>query len=228
ALGNIEAEVSSESSVFAVGSAALSIGLQFSTEDILAEVAGKVTAEMNTNGGEVVKFEFDPTVKGSDYTTDQTARRLIPGETVKTKFVVPPAVAGDPQMPAGTVFKYIGPRVNSAVALALQNYADKTLWEVTSEPWGFVDTDQDRIAVYNLDNEASNWVVVSEDTVDYSPRRGESIGGLSPGTYTIVALPDNPATAVDESRYVKLARNDTLAIDAYAWEEAGNTGRNPY
>ncbi|MFN9446209.1 MAG: hypothetical protein ACK57Y_09265, partial [Pirellulaceae bacterium] len=228
ALGNIEAEASSESSLFADGSAALSIGLQFSTADILAEVAGKVTAEMNTNGGEVVKFEFDPTVKGSDYTTDQTARRLIPGETVKTKFVVPPAVAGDPQMPAGTVFKYIGPRVNSAVALALQNYADKTLWEVTSEPWGFVDTDQDRIAVYNLDNEASNWVVVSEDTVDYSPRRGESIGGLSPGTYTIVALPDNPATAVDESRYVKLARNDTLAIDAYAWEEAGNTGRNPY
>jgi hypothetical protein len=131
-------------------------------------------------------------------------------------------------MPAGTVFKYLGPNIPTMVSLAAQNYADTSLWEVTSEPWGYVDTTNDRIAVYNLDNEAGNWVVVTEDTVDYSPRRGTSIGGLDPGTYVIVGLPDNPSTAVDESRYVKLARNDTDALDAFAWELAGNTGVNPF
>ena len=35
-------------------------------------------------------------------------------------------------------------------------------------PWGFIDYANDRIATYNLDNEVRNWVVVSEDTVDYS------------------------------------------------------------
>jgi hypothetical protein len=101
--------------------------------------------------------------------------------------------------------------------------------EVTSAPWGYVDVDNDRISVYNTENEANNWVVVTEDTVDYSPRRGTSIGGLNAGeTYVVVALEDNPETAVDESRFIKLARGEQNAIAAAEWELEGNSGRNPY
>jgi hypothetical protein len=118
-------------------------------------------------------------------------------------------------MPAGTVFEYIGPPLSGPVNLAVgsQNYRDTTMWRVTSEPWGYVDFANDRIAVYNLDNEVNNWVVVTEDTVDYSPRRGISIGGLSPGTYFGIELEDDETTAVDESRYIKLARGEQEAID---------------
>src|SRR5688572_5642640 len=131
-------------------------------------------------------------------------------------------------MPAGTVFRYLGP-VDLSANLTTQDYADDTTWEVTSEPWGYVDFANDRISVHNTDNEANNWVVVTEDTADYSSRRGNSIGGLDSGqNYVVVTLPDNPDTAVDESHYVKLARTEQNAIDAYNWEAEFNTGTNPF
>jgi len=58
------------------------------TADILTQIDGKVTADMNTNGGEVVKFEFDPTVAAADYTSTQTATRLRTGETVQVEVEV--------------------------------------------------------------------------------------------------------------------------------------------
>ena len=122
-------------------------------------------------------------------------------------------------MPSKTVFRYIGPDVAGQVNLAVgnQNYRDPSLWEVTSEPWGYVDLTKNRISVYNTDNEAGNWVVVTEDTVEYSPRRGTSIPGLDAGkTYFIIALADDPATAVDESHYIKLAHTEQNAIDGKA------------
>ena len=151
ALGEIESEAEAESGLFANGTAALALGLQFSNADILAKIEGKVTADMNTNGGEVVKFEFDPT------TTDPT------------------------------------------------------------QP-GFIDYDNDRILVYDAGNEATNFVVVTEDTVDYSPRRGDSIGGLDAGqSYYVIALEDDPDTTdVDESHYIQLAKSEAQAIDGVA------------
>src|SRR5204863_7713673 len=92
----------------------------------------------------------------------------------------------------------------------------------------YVDTAHDRISVFNTDNDAGNWVVVTEDTVDYSPRFGNSIGGLDPGTYVVVQLTDNPATAVDESHYIKLARTEQQAINAFEWEAEFNSGVDPY
>ena len=67
ALGETESEAEAESGLFADGTAALALALQFSTADILTKVDGKVQADMNTNGGEVVKFEFDPTVPAAAY-----------------------------------------------------------------------------------------------------------------------------------------------------------------
>ena len=231
ALGDIESEAEAESGLFADGSAAIALALQFSTADIQTTLAGHVKADMNTVGGEVVKFEFDPEVAASDYTASQSPARLKDGETVKLGTALGSA------LPAGTVFAYHGDELanpGNLGALIAANFASLTAdqfaarWEAVSEPWGYVDTANDRISVFNRDNDAGNWVVVTEDTVDYSPRRGTSIGGLDPGTYVVVALPDNPDTAVDESHYIKLARTEQQAIDAYAWEAAGNTGVNPY
>ena len=241
ALGDIESEAEASSSLYADGSAALALALQFSTAAILTQVDGKVTADMNTNGGEVVKFEFDPTVAASDYTSSETATRVAPGETVKLVSDMTLNLGSGPQtIKSGTVLMYMGETRRNNVNLSSKSSAgyEETfvnsdgdtvqLWTISSEPWGYVDTANDRISVFNLDNDAGNWVVVTEDTVQYSPRRGTSIGGLDPGEYVIVSLPDNPATAVDESRYVKLARGEQKAIDAYLWEAAFNTGTNPH
>ena len=123
-------------------------------------------------------------------------------------------------MPANTVFRYIGDEVAGTVNLSIasQNYRDPTKWAVTSEPWGYIDFANNRISVHNSDNEANNWVVVAEDTADYSARRGAySIGGLDSGkTYVIIALEDDPTTAVDESHYVQLALTEQNAIDGKA------------
>ena len=45
---------------------------------------GKVTADMATNGGEVVKFEFDPTVPAANFESDQTIKRLLPRSSATT------------------------------------------------------------------------------------------------------------------------------------------------
>ncbi|MFL6013428.1 MAG: hypothetical protein ACJ74P_03940, partial [Gaiellaceae bacterium] len=273
ALGESESEAEAKSSLFADGAASIALALEFSTSDILARIDGKVTADMSTNGGEVVKFEFDPTVPAANFTTNggsevglkpriqcnpdaptdpatnfhcqlkPDGKPMFPdyvrmGDTVRVNVAVPDtnpnAAWNHLLMPAGTVFEYIGPLQSDTVDLsdAVQHYRDPTRWRVTSEPWGFVDYTNDRIAVYNLDNEAGNWVVVSEDTVDYSPRRGLSIGGLAPGTYYIIGLEDDPRTAVDESRYVKLGRTEQKTIDAGLWEgqfiEGKKQGLDPF
>ncbi|MES2101762.1 MAG: LEPR-XLL domain-containing protein, partial [Pseudomonadota bacterium] len=226
ALGDVESEAESESSLYADGSAALSLALQFSTANVLSQVAGKVQADMNTPGGEVVKFEFDSTLPAAVFKSTDTASRLQTGDTVQLA-----ADIGTTSFKKGTILEYVGPDIATAVNLATQTYVDNpTVWKITSEPRGFVDTVNDRIAVFEIGNDVTNWVVVTEDTADYSPRRGDSIGGLDAGqTYVIVTLEDDARTAVDESRYVKLARTEQQAIDAYVWEAAGtHTGRNPY
>ena len=232
ALGTIESVAEAESGVNADGGVAVTLAFQFSTADILTQIDGTVTADMNTPGGEVVKFEFDPTIAASDYTSAQTSiPRLKKGETVRVTAEVPQVGPSDLLMPANTVFRYKGLDIAGPVNLSTQNFRDSNRWEVTSQPWGYVDVDNDRIAVFNTDNEANNWVVVTEDTVDYSPRRGTSIGGLDAGqTYVVVALVDDPATAVDESHFIKLARGENNAIAAAAWElEDHPPGqRNPY
>ncbi len=216
ALGETESEAESESGLYADGTASLSLGLQFSTANILTQIDGTVTADMNTNGGEVVKFEFDPTVAAAASTSSQTTTRLVPGDTVQVLEEVPITGPDDLLMPANTVFRYIGPEVAGQVNLSVasQNYRDASLWEVTSEPWGYVDYANNRISVFNTDNDAANWVVVTEDTVEYSPRFGNSIGGLDAGqTYVVISLEDDPTTAVDESHYIQLARTEQEAID---------------
>ncbi len=44
---------------------------------------------MNTNGGEVVKFEFDPTVPAAAMKSNQTSTRLVAGDTVQVLAAVP-------------------------------------------------------------------------------------------------------------------------------------------
>src|SRR5262249_47622116 len=51
ALGDVESEAESESGLFADGNAAIALGLQFSTANVVTTIAGTVTADMNTNGG---------------------------------------------------------------------------------------------------------------------------------------------------------------------------------
>ena len=211
ALGETESEAEAESSLYADGTAAIALSFQFSTADVLAQVGGRVTADMNTSGGEVVKFEFDPTVPAANWKSSDTPSRLKTGETVQVLFDV------DASRPSGTIFKYLGGDITAGpVNLSAQTYSNTSLWEVTTEPWGYVDYAKNRISVFNGDNDAANWVVLTEDTVDYSPRRGTSIGGLPPGTYVVILLLDDPATAVDESHYIQLARTEQQAIDGIA------------
>ncbi|MEO6651268.1 MAG: hypothetical protein ABIP17_01255, partial [Ilumatobacteraceae bacterium] len=222
ALGTSESEAEAESSLYADGAAAIAIALEFSTADILTRIEGTVTGNHSFPGGEVVRFEFDPTVKASNWTSDQTIARLRTGETVQLQTAFG-------ALPVRTVMKYLGPDISSSVNLSTQTYDGNPVWEVTSEPWGYIDTFNDRISVTRDIPEGTNWVVLTEDTVDYKPNRGSSIGGLSPGTYVVVLLPDNPTTAVDESRYIQLARTEQLAIDAYTWAaNENNVGINPY
>src|SRR5207253_2350008 len=136
--------------------AGLALALQFSKEDIVAEVNGKVQADMTHPDGAVVKLEFDPS----------------------------------------------------------------------------------EIIDYGLDtiHAGSNWVVVTEDTVTYQPRRGTSIGGLTPTQdYYIIHLYDDPLTPnVDEGEFVKLAITEQKAIDGATWEEThplssqSSVNRNPF
>ena len=224
ALGEVESAASAESGLFADGTAAIAVALQFSTANITTTLAGTVTADMNTEGGEVVKFEFDPTVKAAVYqSTDAPLTRLKTGDTVVLRTALSDATVRPGSidaanwesltMGAGTVLVYVGPDdFDSNDALANNqtfdlsaaaneiNYRNRNLWEVTTAPWGFVDYANSRISVHNTDNVANNWVVVTEDTADYSPRRGASIGGLDAGkTYVVIQLEDDPTTATDES-----------------------------
>ncbi|HEY9239052.1 MAG TPA: hypothetical protein VIP10_09480, partial [Burkholderiaceae bacterium] len=229
ALGEVESAASAESGLFADGTAAIAIALQFSTAEITTTLAGKVTADMNTEGGEVVKFEFDPTVKAAVYeSTDAPLTRLRTGDTVVLMNGLTEGTARPTditvanwearKMGAGTVLVYVGENVDQTSPLGEAaneiNYRNRELWQVTTAPWGYVDYANSRISVHNVDNEANNWVVVTEDTADYSPRRGAGIGGLDAGkTYVVIELEDDPETATDESHYIRLANTERNAIE---------------
>lgn len=159
ALGAVESSAESSTGLGADGTAALSLALEFSKADILAQVDGTLTADMNTEGGEVVKMEFDPT------TTDPTKV-------------------------------------------------------------GYIDYDRDLIRVFDEENQAKNWVVVTEDTVTYSPRRGNGIGGLDAGgTYYVIEQDDDPSTTdIDESKFIKLAINENDAINNIGIDLQNNLG----
>ena len=159
ALGAHESGAEAESGLFSNGLAGLALALQFSKEDVLAEVNGSMQADMTHPDGAVVKLEFDPN-KIIDYALD----------TID---------AGD------------------------------------------------------------NWVVVTEDTVNYQPRRGTLIntadGGLTPGQdYYIIHLVDDPTTpTINEGGRVRLATTEQKAIDGGKWEEANPHSvrdgiRNPF
>ena len=83
ALGTTESEAEAESSLYADGTAAIAIALEFSTADILTRIDGMVTGNHSFPGGEVVRFEFDPTVKASTWTSDESIPTLRPGDTVQ-------------------------------------------------------------------------------------------------------------------------------------------------
>src|SRR5258708_10412754 len=67
ALGNVESEAEAESGLFADGTAALALALQFSTADILTTLAGTVTADMNTNRRRGLEFQVDPTLNTTNH-----------------------------------------------------------------------------------------------------------------------------------------------------------------
>src|SRR5262249_34510328 len=73
---------------------------------------------------------------------------------------------------------------------------------------GYVDYANDRIYV-------GPTALVTEDTVTYSNRRGNSIGGLVNDTeYVVINVRDDPATPdIDESNYIQLASTEQKAID---------------
>src|SRR5262249_60435182 len=71
---------------------------------------------------------------------------------------------------------------------------------------GYVDYANDRIYV-------GPTALVTEDTVPYSNRRGNSIGGLVNDTeYVVINVRDDPATPdIDESNYIQLASTEQKA-----------------
>jgi hypothetical protein len=83
---------------------------------------------MNTPGGEVVKFEFDPTIAAADWNSGETPSRLKTGETVRVLSAVPGGPS-DLLIPANTVLRYKGPNITGPVNLATQNYRNTNLWK---------------------------------------------------------------------------------------------------
>ena len=122
------------------------------------------------------------------------------------------------------VFKYVGavddPATTGTVErfktidLRATNFRDERLWQVTTEPVGYIDVKYNRITRFDVGNEANNFVAISGDEVTYERRGGNNIGGLMPRTYWVIACDDDPYTAVDESHYFKLAISDQKARDS--------------
>ena len=110
---------------------------------------------MNTTGGEVVKFEFDPTVAARLHEHPDDRRGSKAGDTVRVAADAALGIADDLLMPAGSVFRYIGPDIVGPALAVRPGLPDATKWEVTSEPWGYVDYANNRICVFNTDNEAA-------------------------------------------------------------------------
>lgn len=76
---------------------------------------------------------------------------------------------------------------------------------------GFINVDDDMINV-------GGTALVTEDTIKYQNRRGNSIGGLNDNTtYWVISVEDDPTTPdIDESQYIKLAMTEQDAIEGNA------------
>ena len=193
AAGEIGAAATGEAGLDDEGVAGLGFGIEVSKADIHTIVNGNITAR--AEDGYTVKVEIDPLVAKSDYTSDQTVAGLKKGKTVELTADV------NDDLPAGTVMEYIGASVADTVALATQNYADVSLWEKSTPALGYVDYDTDRIFFGDV-------ALVTEDVIDYTNRRGTSIGGLVDNTsYYVIADLDDPG-------YFWLAETETQAIRA--------------
>ncbi|HVK14038.1 MAG TPA: hypothetical protein VM597_35170, partial [Gemmataceae bacterium] len=196
AQGTIDTSASGEAGLDPKGVAGLGIGIELSNADIHTTVNGSVTA-LADPGKYTVKNEIDPLLAKSDYTTAQSAFGLKTGKTVELLT----EVNGD--LPAGTVMKYVGAPVADTVnlAVAAQNYANPAVWEKSTPAVGYVDYATDRIYLGETG-------LVTEDVVNYTNRRGVSIGNLVNGrTYVLVADASDPG-------YYWLAETETQAIRA--------------
>jgi hypothetical protein len=199
--GKIESEASGEAGIYGSGAAGLGFGIELSKADIHTKVKGKITANMKP--GAVVKLEIDPTVSAGTYTTDSTTPALKNGETVLLNADV------NVDLPKGTVMKYIGVDINAStnLSIAVQDYADEDLWEVTTPNFGYVDYDGNRIFLGDTS-------LVTEDAFTYTNRRGTSIGNMVDGrSYYVIN---------DGDGYYKLAETETQTIRASLGYLPGN------
>jgi hypothetical protein len=199
--GEIDSSASGEAGLDSDGAAGLGLAIEISNAKIHTSVDGTITARMEP--GNLVKLEIDPLIAKSDYTSDEQAFGLKTDSTVELKTTV------NSDLPAGTVMRYVGDLVADTVNLAVsaQDYTDDSLWEKSSPAYGYVDYDTERIFLGNVAL-TSNVALVTEDTINYTNRRGTSIGGLADNTpYFLVADLDDPG-------YFWLAESETQAIRA--------------
>jgi hypothetical protein len=198
ATGEVNTEASGEAGLDSRGAAGLGLGIQISNADIHTQVDGSITAL--ARAGYTVKNEIDPLLAKSDYDSNAQAFGLMTGKTVELKTTV------NSDLPAGTVMRYIGAPVADTVNLAVsaQDYTDDSLWEITTPPVGYVDYASDRIFLGDV---ALNGLV-TEDVINYTNRRGTSIGGLvDNASYYLIADLDDPG-------YFWLAETETQAVRA--------------
>lgn len=193
ASGEIGTEASGETGLNEKGVAGLAFGIQISNADIHTRVDGHITARMEP--GSVVKLEIDPLVAKTNHTSDQVISGLEPEQTVELKTAV------NADLPAGTILKYIGVPLTGQVNLATQTYSDPQQWERSTPAFGYVDYATDRIFLGDV-------ALVTEDTINYTNRRGTSIGNLvNNRDYYVIADAEEPG-------YFWLAETETQAIRA--------------
>ncbi|MFM8188319.1 MAG: hypothetical protein ACKN85_07560, partial [Pirellula sp.] len=225
--GETETETVAASGLYANGTAAIALGLQFSTATVKTDIQGKVIAQQKNLGPIGASFEFDPTIPASIYKTSDSAPRITKGDTVQSTSA------------SGTIYRYIGPGISpspgqSSIDLSTLTYTGNPHWEVSSEPAGYVDTVRNRIAIYDIDvpgGNISQWATIADDIVVYSSASGKKIDGLigdGETEYYVVRLSDKPSTAVDESRYIQLAKSKDDALAAADWDSNNATGTNPH
>jgi len=225
--GETETGTAAVSGLYANGTAAIAIGLQFSTATVKTDIQGKVVALQKNLGPVGASFEFDPTLPAAIYKSSESVPRIIKGDTVQSTLA------------AATVYRYTGPGLypsqgNTSINLATIDYDNSPHWEVSSEPAGYVDTARDRIALYDIevpDGNMADWSTISDDIVVYSSSLGKKIQGLAGDgetEYYVVRLTDRPSTLVDESRYIQLAATKDDALAAAEWDANNMSGANPH
>ena len=146
--------------LFADGSAALALALQFSTADILTRIDGQGHRrhEHARRRGREVRVRPDGRRRGLHERPDdhaELARTATPSRS-SARCRSLESRRSWPACPRN-VFGYIGPDVVGPGRLSCRARTTATppSGEVTSEPWGYVDYANDRITVYNTDNEAA-------------------------------------------------------------------------